>query len=296
MSSRQDEGALLRSYLLAELPESERLELAARYFGDDELFERLEAAEADLIDDYVSGELSSEERRLFEQSLKVFPGRTDRVTFARALRRVPPENAAVDDSSGERGSPARRSGAIWGIAAAILLAAAGVLWTARRTAAYEEELRRLRADRDRLAQQHRDLSARLQELRGRMAVLDRNPTLDPSDPLSRVVSFLLTAGLQREATGGNTLRIPADAAIVRLRLPIEIEPSARYRARIQRADGKELLRRTGLRPNRTPQGSVILLEVGAQALSEGDHVVLLEDVSGSDPVPVEEYFFRVARP
>jgi hypothetical protein len=295
VSSRHEESALLRSYLLAELPESERLELAARYFSDDDLFERLEAAEMDLIDDYVSGDLSPDDRRLFEESLQVFPGRIDRVAFARALRQVPRENAAVDDSTGERGSRAPSSGAIWGIAAAILLAAAGGVWIARQTAAYESELGRLRAERDRLAQEQRELNARLQELRGRIAALDRTPTLDPSDPLSRVVTFLLTAGLPREAIEGNTLRIPADAAIVRLRLPMETEPSARYRARIQRADGTELLRRTGLRPNRMAQGSVILLEVEARALPEGDYVVLLEDVSGSDPVPVEEYFFRVTR-
>jgi hypothetical protein len=286
VSAGSDEGALLRGYLLATLPEPDRLDLAARYFGDDELFERLEAAEAELIDAYVAGELSETERQRFEETLTTFPGRSDRVAFARALRAMPP---ATVGQVPRRSAP---SAALGALAAALAVAAIGGIWVARRTAGYEAELRSLRAERDRLASSQRDLSAELERLRERLASVGVPGT---AGPVGRTVTFFLTAGLTRGAAGGNLVRIPSEAALVRLELPVAPPLAARYRARLEHADGGERLRRDGLIATRTAGAPVVVFDVDAAALPAGDYVLFLEDLSGSRPEPLEEFSFRIVR-
>lgn len=53
----------LRRHLVGSVSEDERQELERAVIEDDELFERLEAAENDLIDQYVRGELDEESAR-----------------------------------------------------------------------------------------------------------------------------------------------------------------------------------------------------------------------------------------
>jgi hypothetical protein len=74
---------LLIRYLLGELQEAERMQVAERTFLDDEVFDRLIEAENDLIDRYATGELTGAERELFEKT--VLPRKPMRVVFAGAL-------------------------------------------------------------------------------------------------------------------------------------------------------------------------------------------------------------------
>lgn len=104
------------SYLLGDLPEPAAGQLEDRFVSDPELFEHLQAVEADLVDAYVSGTLPPADRvRLEERLLPSAEGRA-KIAFARALH----ERATA---TAER---ARRR---WWrpLAAAFVLAAAAVL-------------------------------------------------------------------------------------------------------------------------------------------------------------------------
>jgi anti-sigma factor RsiW len=57
---------VLVRYLLGELAEPERDRLEGAYLSDDALHEQLLAIEIELIDAYVRGDLSADERRHFE--------------------------------------------------------------------------------------------------------------------------------------------------------------------------------------------------------------------------------------
>jgi hypothetical protein len=92
-SERADEVLLVR-YLLGNLTEEEQVQVEDRAFEDAEYLGALEAAEADLIDSYVSGELSEAERRGFEHRFLTSPQRRGKVEFARALARVVAESKA----------------------------------------------------------------------------------------------------------------------------------------------------------------------------------------------------------
>ncbi len=56
-----------RRYLLGDLSEAQRTSVEEEYFTDDDAFERLLAAEHDLVDDYVRGTLPPTERERAEE-------------------------------------------------------------------------------------------------------------------------------------------------------------------------------------------------------------------------------------
>src|SRR4051812_2286769 len=93
MPSEDAEEKVLVRYLLGNLSETEQVQVEDRAFADAEYLTALEAAEADLIDAWVRGELSSAERRAFERRFLTSPTRRSKVAFARALKTVTSESA-----------------------------------------------------------------------------------------------------------------------------------------------------------------------------------------------------------
>jgi hypothetical protein len=137
---------LLVRYLLGELPAGERTRLEEDYFAEAGAFERLLAAEDELIDDYVRGGLNARERELFESRFLTNDRRRERVEFARALRgALARERAAAAPapdktrSSLEAGAspwwrrllpfpPGLRTAAALSAAAVLLALLAGLVW------------------------------------------------------------------------------------------------------------------------------------------------------------------------
>src|SRR5262245_34635249 len=91
MRSERVDEVLLVKYLLGNLTEEEEARVEDQAFTDREYLSALEAAEADLIDAYVRGELSQADRRGFERRFLVSPRRRSKVEFARALAVVSSE-------------------------------------------------------------------------------------------------------------------------------------------------------------------------------------------------------------
>ncbi len=76
----------LRAYLLGQARAEDVERLDELSITDDEFAEGLEAAEMDLIDSYVNGELSAADREKFEQNYMRSGGQRNRVVFAKALQ------------------------------------------------------------------------------------------------------------------------------------------------------------------------------------------------------------------
>jgi hypothetical protein len=88
---------LFERYLLGDLSEEEKTRLEESYFADDNLFEQLLAAEDDLIDDYVQGQLIGHERALFEKRFLNSPERRQRVALARGLMKTVAPKEVVEE-------------------------------------------------------------------------------------------------------------------------------------------------------------------------------------------------------
>src|SRR5262245_52373460 len=83
-ASELDDQLIIRS-LLGEASEQEEQQLEERYFNNDDDFELMLAIEEELIDAYVSGDLTARQRERFEKYFLASPRRRQRVAFAQAL-------------------------------------------------------------------------------------------------------------------------------------------------------------------------------------------------------------------
>src|SRR5882724_1573902 len=120
----------LRRYLLGSLGDDDRELVERELLTSDELFEELLIVEDEITDEYLAGELSHEDRSLFDQYFLNPPERQEKLRFARALNRGV---KAADDKQ-----PARKSSSsFWpnnpflfraAAIAAIVVIVAGVLW------------------------------------------------------------------------------------------------------------------------------------------------------------------------
>lgn len=86
-----DTTALEVRYLLGELSEEEEKSFENRYFADDQAFEELQIAEAEVIDAYVGERLPAQAGLHLEQRLKKSPRLRERVAFARTFAGAIPD-------------------------------------------------------------------------------------------------------------------------------------------------------------------------------------------------------------
>ncbi|HEU4712130.1 MAG TPA: zf-HC2 domain-containing protein [Pyrinomonadaceae bacterium] len=171
-------------YLLGLASPAEREHVESEYFHDADAFERMLAAEDDLIDAYARGELSDEERRRFEQRfLKSTQGK-DRVQFSRALTRAvaPPVQTTRWYSL--------RVAAI----AAVVVIAVILAWLVVERRRMNNELRDLRAAHEQL---HNETEAlRRDAERPHIAELQPQPTALP--PANRTPRKTIRSQTQRD--------------------------------------------------------------------------------------------------
>lgn len=105
---------LILRYLLGILPEGQTDDFDELAVMDEEVFERIEMVENDLVDRYVNRELDSGENALFEKNYLASPLRREKLEFARSLRQygerelASRENATITQA--ERSSVEKKSG------------------------------------------------------------------------------------------------------------------------------------------------------------------------------------------
>ena len=99
---REHDGPQLRRYVLGALTEEERAGIEDEYFKRADVLDRVCAAEEDLIDDYLSDRLASDEHERFERYYLAVPGHGTRVAVARALRIAAASSASAASASIER--------------------------------------------------------------------------------------------------------------------------------------------------------------------------------------------------
>src|SRR5947207_2882679 len=85
----------IRRYLLGQLTDGELEETEQDLLTKEELLEELLMVEDDLIDEYLAGELSRDERVQFEQHFLATPERHDKLKFGRAFEKYLSSKVAV---------------------------------------------------------------------------------------------------------------------------------------------------------------------------------------------------------
>jgi hypothetical protein len=121
------------AYLLNDMPEAARAAFVERWFTEPDLYEQLQMAEADLLDEYARGTLSSKQRRQVEQFLLGSDTQRRKLEFAAALRAAlpPPQRVRLPWAS---------------IAAAAVVFSAGLsLWLGLQNRKLHSDVSRLEA-------------------------------------------------------------------------------------------------------------------------------------------------------
>lgn len=77
----------IKRYLLGSLAESRKTQLEQRLLNDAQLFEEVLIAEDELVDQYVTGRLSDDDKARFESHFLVTPDRVRKIQFGRAFHR-----------------------------------------------------------------------------------------------------------------------------------------------------------------------------------------------------------------
>jgi hypothetical protein len=105
LSQMNDKDLLqLKEYLLGKTSDEVREQLEQKLMTVDEVYDEVEAAEAELIDEYLRNELSAADRAKFEEHFLAVPERRENVRFAQAFQRylsalpqpVPSQNSFFD--------------------------------------------------------------------------------------------------------------------------------------------------------------------------------------------------------
>jgi anti-sigma factor RsiW len=295
-----DDEALMR-YLLGSLPpeEAERLEEAT--ITGDEFAVRLDAAENDLVDAYVRGELAGEALQRFEKLYITSPHRRQKVKFARTLLSLE-ENAATAAAQAtaagipapqpqertERGGSSRRWFTVprldlqWGFAAAalVMLLASGYLFV---------ENERLRRQGTEAREQQAALENRAKEVERQLGdqraandeVLKELTRLRESLPgpgtLKTIAVLLLppTRGIGQVTT----VSVPRGTEQVTLRLQLESDDFPSYAVGLRDSVTSQTLWQSGgLKAEAAGPNKTVSLSIPAHLLQPQNYVLELSGV------------------
>ena len=272
----EDDG--LQRYLLGEISDEEQTALERRYLEDEELFGRLRATEAELIEDYWHGRLTPDSRRRFEAHYLSSPVRRERAAFVKSLVDYASRSGTPGAHTHSAGAVPRRAApaAAWARAAVW----ASVIVSGSLLAAWQWRSGQP-GSRATVPSTPRHAPAE-----GRSAT-----TVGPRPDLAQWQR--LRPGRARSAESG-TATITAGPGPIRVQLEFPRSGAGSYTLALQNADGREVWRAPASDAERGSRDWAVFVEIPSEALADGDYVLSLKAATGT-PAAAAEYFFRVAR-
>jgi len=309
---------LIRRYLLGELAEADQAALEQELRINRGKFDQVWAAENELIDSYVRGEMSRADRNRFESHYMASPLHRERVAIAESfLTNIDQAvGEAVEVREKESFIPWRRGFSIHlprpvlGVAFVMaLLLTSSVVWSyverVLLTGQIADAEKEAQTERAFLKQRERELASRNRELEEEIAdVSRRNEQLKaeleqlrgrrPAAPPT-VLSFLLAPAPVRCDKTPPQSTITLSAGKARLLMELGGDDYANYQVIIQTVEGREILRRRTGKFRLGKGRAFATLPVRAGELSRGDYILILfGHTPNGGSKEVDRYFFRVS--
>jgi hypothetical protein len=319
-------------YLLNELSAEDQARFEEAYLSDVSLFERVQAMEEELIEDYVKGDLSGRQRRRFERHYLASDQRRARIETARdlvelCLPKLSTQTAADDRIESKFFSLRSRLGSIakphmvpvFGVAAALLLALMSglvieLLRLRGRLAAVNEERvaverraeeseRRLIHERGQLTEERKqnvDLREKLENLNSQLGRLEQEQA-GPQAPKDQIVFLALTQGV-RNIDNLDRAVISDHTRFVALRVDLETQEATNprsYRAVVKTVEGnREIWKQEGIKPQRRKSAQYVIVKAPAdrfKATGAQDFILTLDALTagGKDYEEIEIHYFQV---
>jgi Tfp pilus assembly protein PilN len=314
---------VLVQYLLGELDEAERSEIAERYFKDDALFDELLTVESDLLDKYARGALNEKEQEAFMRYLDHLPDGQQKLAVARTLIQFTVEDREraqqflneyvpvyVPWWQSLLKSPSKQSAMLqYLMAAGLVVMGFGLMFLFA-------QFRQLRTDNDQLrtqvasfekekqslanartsqsdAERIRQLEEQLKfEQQANEAQAQHLASLQPTTPV--VVSWALTRAL-RSTGSPDKVMLPHSAKFVSITMPIQDAVQVLgFRAILQTTNGDQRQEHTGLRVNKT--GTSVSLKLPASYFTETSYKLTLVRKDNDGAEVAQDFYFTVTRP
>jgi len=306
----------IRRYLLGELSEQELEQVEQLVMSDDRVYEELLFAEDDLIDKYVSGTLSEEERTKFKKRFLVVPELRQSLGFASSLRKhaletapqvvaeepVTPPPALFDRLKRFFVQP------VFAVSFATVLLAVLALnaWLFRQNSQLKRKVEQLEAQttagaddlekRLELARQRNEqLTAELQ--RQQQLAEDLRKQQEQQKPPTRetngssVLAVTLSSGFVRDSGEWKKFSLRANTGEVRFQLDVAGGDYRGYQTSLQTIEGESRLSRKNLKLG---TGNTVTFIVPAKILNPGDYRIVLSGVNSSGAITeIGSYYFRV---
>lgn len=314
----------LRQYLLGTASEEQQNEIEERYFADDEYFEKMLAAEDELVEAYASGELSRRERKRFDEYLLPNPKWQQKVANIRALKhvvneetvKVTPEKISIFERLVDWGKDFVNSlfeqKVVIGLsyAAILVLIILSSVWISRQFQNFQEKIVNLESEQGELAQEGNEFRQQLEQQTGvanefaekfekeKQQRLKLEQLLDKMKPQpTHMLAFSLEPGLLRDACETKRLIIPQAAQSVQLELILDsVSDYKNYAVTIKTVEGNEMWSKAGLQATQMDWGQKVVVNVPTIALPLNDYLLTLKGItSNGDFEVIQNYFFSVLR-
>lgn len=287
-------------YLLGEISEQERIALEASYFNDSRLFDQLQRAENDLLDDYVRGRLPSPLTQRIERRYLTSPELRERLKFAEALVTRVDAIESFQPSAAAREAPRagfldrwRERAPAFGFSVAVvagLVFAVGIWFFVSTTSRLRRELSEAQASRKYYEQQERDLQqqladeqARADRLSSELSSLQTAQTTGASkssEPL--IASLMLAIGDVRGTEGGPSPKLVMTPQTEQARFQVELKDDdyPTYTVVLQSASGDQVFSRSGLLTKSKAHPRLVMM-IPSKRLPEGDYLLVIKGVTKS---------------
>lgn len=287
-----------RQYLMGDLSEQEAIEFEDQYFADNELFHEMTGLEDDLLDSYVRGELSQNERQQFEKGYLISPARRVNLEFAKTLTGhlsgAAPSEAAPQRKPLRFFPPVHNWPGRIARAAIALVAIAAFSWTAKVNQRLRHELDFLRTRQAEFQRQNQALRQEIAALNSRSHEIKSSVT--PPQTPATVLSLVLTPGLSRSTRPAKTLVVDAIVSQVQLTLYIDRDIYFSYRAALENEQG-QIWAKGDLKSHAGSEGArAVTVKLSASLFKNRAYLVKLSGLAANGSLEgVDDYRFQVVR-
>ena len=297
----------LRRYLTGDLSEPEELKIETEFLSSDEAFERLEEIENDLVDEYVRGELTTQERGLFEKNYLTTPLHRQRVLLSQNLLRAASEripakhqvSAPLTSWWADLFSGLKLHQLAWTVAA-LLLAVLGGWFLIRSPQSTITNPAIAKAEATPLM-----ASPTPEPQPSKPETQNSKPNTPPPETRNLTPVFVLHGAFNLNQTRGTgsknagshqtqTLAIEKKVEKITVQMPLEGERYAKYQAEIRAVDSSKAFTVKTISPSKSAKN--ISLMIPAIRLGTADYILTLSGITETgEAEEINQYPFRVTR-